>query len=749
MRFVNPAHDAMPLKKTRSKQAFQHFWQRHKILKGGLWALMLLANLLQPGMGNSGFAASVEQPSAYARTDHATIQLIAEDTALVPGKPLSLLLQLTVQDGWHSYWRNPGDSGLATQLSWTLPDGLTAGDPQWPYPERINTPPLVNYGYSGETALLTELAVSPTLSPGGQQVINLQADWLVCKDICVPEQATLSLSLPVAASATANPEHQEAFARARAQLPQPKPNWSARASLRDGQWVVQLHLSDVGNGQLTPIDFFPIDPTLAANSPPPTFEQVGHSLTITLPTAQELKEKDLPPQWSGVLLLQDSRKTTQAFAITADIAGATSMNRYWQGGEATANLSWGLAARALLLALLGGIVLNLMPCVFPVLALKVLGFVKASHHHHHQPTPLALKTASPRRHALWYSAGVVSSMLVLAGLLILLQLAGQRLGWGFQLQSPAFVTAMVLLFTLISFSLFGFVEWGQRFSSFANRFARHHGSSTAFATGVLATLVATPCTGPFMAIALGLALSMPPLLTLLIFVALGAGLALPVVVLSSWPSLLQRLPRPGAWMEHFKQLLGFPLLASALWLLWVLGRQQGMAAVFHVLTWLLLAGFTLWAWGRVGRWWRRLLLLLSLLAAFPLFAPTASETPQPSSVREQSGEPQAFTPEKLAALQAAGKPVLVNFTADWCLTCKVNEASTLGRDSVQQALRDRGVTYLVADWTNRDAVIAAELAKYQRTGVPLYILFWPGQAPQLLPQLLTPDLLLAALSSKP
>jgi thiol:disulfide interchange protein DsbD len=715
--------------------------------------LLLLGSLLQPGMGNSSFAASIAQPSAYARTDHAKVQLISENTALVPGKSASLMLLLTVQDGWHSYWRNPGDSGLATQLSWTLPDGLTAGEPQWPYPERINTPPLVNYGYSGETALLTDLMVQPTIAAGSQQTINLQADWLVCKDICVPEQVELSLTLPVAASATANPEHQEAFARARAQLPQPKPNWSARASLRDDQWVVRVHLSDVGNGQLTPIDFFPADPSLAANSPPPTFERVGHSLTITLPAAQELKEKDLPPQWLGVLLFQDNRKTAQAFEIQVATKGATSINRYWQQGDLasglTSNLSWGLAARALLLALLGGMVLNLMPCVFPVLALKVLGFVKASHHYPHPTSPLAPITTSPRRHALWYSAGVISSMLVLAALLILLQLAGQRLGWGFQLQSPAFVTAMVLLFTLISFSLFGFVEWGQKLSGLANRFARHHGSSTAFATGVLATLVATPCTGPFMAIALGLALSMPPLLTLLIFAALGAGLALPVVVLSSWPSLLQRLPRPGAWMEHFKQLLGFPLLASALWLLWVLGRQQGMAAVFHVLTWLLLAGFTLWAWGRVGRWWRRLLLLLSLLAAFPLFAPTASETPQPSSVREQSGEPQAFTPEKLAALQAAGKPVLVNFTADWCLTCKVNEASTLGRDSVQQALRDRGVTYLVADWTNRDAVIAAELAKYQRTGVPLYILFWPGQAPQLLPQLLTPDLLLAALSSKP
>ena len=710
------------------------------------WFLALMGfGLLTLASVQSVWAVEAPSPASSQRTDYAKVQLVAEDTALVPGKPASLMLLLTVQDGWHSYWRNPGDSGLATQLSWNLPDGLTAGEPQWPYPERINTPPLVNYGYSGETALLTELMVPPTIAVGSHQTIKLQADWLVCKDICVPEQAELSLTLPVAASATANREHAEAFARARALLPQPKPNWSAKASLRDGQWVVQVHLSDVGNGQLTPLDFFPADPSLAANSPPPTFERVGHSLTITLPAAQELKEKDLPPQWLGVLLFQDNRKTPQAFDIQVTTEGATSINRYWQQGA----LSWGLAARALLLALLGGMVLNLMPCVFPVLALKVLGFVKASHHHPYPTSPLAPITTSPRRHALWYSAGVISSMLVLAALLILLQLAGQRLGWGFQLQSPGFVTAMVLLFTLISFSLFGFVEWGQKLSGLANRFSRHHGSSTAFATGVLATLVATPCTGPFMAIALGLALSMPPLLTLLIFAALGAGLALPVVVLSSWPALLQRLPRPGAWMEHFKQLLGFPLLASALWLLLVLGRQQGMAAVFHVLTWLLLAGFTLWAWGRVGRWWRCLLLLLSLLAALPLFAPAASENPQPSAVREQSGDPQAFSPEKLAALQAAGKPVLVNFTADWCLTCKVNEASTLSRDSVQQALRDRGVTYLVADWTNRDAVIAAELAKYQRTGVPLYILFWPGQAPQLLPQLLTPDLLLAALSSKP
>jgi len=725
------------------------------LLIRGLWGLMLVASLLHPGLGNSGFAASVEQPTADARTDHATIQLIAEDTALVPGKPITVMLRLKVQDGWHSYWRNPGDSGLASQLSWTLPDGLTAGEPQWPYPERINTPPLVNYGYSGEAALLTELAVSPTLSHGLRQVMTVQADWLVCKDICVPEQATLSLSLPVAASATANPNYQKLFEQARAQLPQPKPNWSAKANLNDGQWRLTVQLGDVGSGQMTPVDFFPADSSWAANSPPPHFERVGQSLTITLPAAQELQPADVPRQWSGVLLLQDSRKTIQAFDITAAIEGAAGINRYWQRGEAAANLSWGLAARALLLALLGGMVLNLMPCVFPVLALKVLGFVKAAHHqhtgHHQRPTPLTPKASSPRRHALWYSAGVISSMLVLAGLLILLQLAGLRLGWGFQLQSPAFVTAMVLLFTLISFSLFGFVELGRGLSGLANRFARHHGSSTAFATGVLATLVATPCTGPFMAIALGLALSMPPLLTLLIFAALGAGLALPVVVLSSWPSLLQRLPRPGAWMEHFKQLLGFPLLASALWLLWVLGRQQGVAAVFQVLSWLLMAGFTLWAWGRVGRWGRLFLLLLNLATAFWLLLPIANGHPAPppsAQPAHSSADGQAFTPEKLAALLAAGKPVLVNFTADWCLTCKLNEASTLSRESVQQALRDRGVTYLVADWTNRDAVIAAELAKYQRTGVPLYILFWPGQAPQLLPQLLTPDLLLAALSSK-
>ena len=712
---------------------------------------------------NPDISVQGTSPNSVVSTEHAVASLLIEDRVLVPGQTTTLALVIKPNPDWHTYWQNPGDSGLPTQIEWQVPAGFAVGAIQWPYPQRISMAPLTNFGYAGEVWLLSDLSVPSSAQPGTEVTMQAKASWLICHDICVPEQAELTVVLPVRERSEGDPDQvdtdaaiKQQFAQARRLLPKPMADWQPTLSLQDGQWNIQLSFVGKVSGQMVPVDFFPLQPAITANDAP-ILRSTKQGLNIQLAAAPELdSKKPMPTDWSGILVVRDREakdpEAQEAYEIRFESAHpAAPMKRYWLNSRA----SWGVMARALLLAFLGGIVLNLMPCVFPVLALKVLGFMRAVHHTSDSARAAAAKKRSkPVQHALWYSAGVVLSMVVLASLLIILQLAGQQLGWGFQLQSPNFVAAMVLLFTVMAFTMLGLVEWGGGLSRLANRWSHHHASGTAFFTGVLATLVATPCTGPFMAIALGLALTMPPWLTLMIFVALGAGLAFPVLLLASWPSLLQRLPRPGAWMEHFKQLLAFPLLASALWLLWVFAKQQGVNGAFQLLVSMLLFAFVLWLWERlpagrpVGVILRVLLLLGGAGLGLGLVGMLQGQDGSSSHhVGDQSAilPAEPFSPARLQALQDEGRPVLVNFTAAWCLTCKVNEGTTLGRAVVQQELAKRNVAYLVADWTNRDPAIAVELAKYQRNGVPLYLLFWPGQAVKILPQLLTVDGLLAAL----
>jgi thiol:disulfide interchange protein len=528
----------------------------HRLNLRRFWDLGVLGSLLL-------FICAV---SVRAEKSHVRVELLAEPSAVSAGVPFFVALKMSHDPGWHTYYKEPGDSGLPTKVQWRLPEGFTAGEIQWPLPQKIVLPPLVNFGYKGEAALLT--LISPPRALDGQQVtLAGRVSWLECKEECVPGQADVSVVVPAAATPGAPSEKMKAFF--------------------DG-------------------------------------------------ARSKLESSGTP----GV--------------------------RREEGGRGGLNGAW-----AVLFAFLGGIILNFMPCVLPVLSIKFIGFVE---------TP----RDTLRRHGLLYGAGVVLSFLVLAGLLIFLRAGGEKLGWGFQLQSPVFVGAMAALFLLLGLNLWGAFEVGTSFTRLGGLLGGTS-ATNAFFSGALAVLVATPCTAPFMGSALGFALTQPAGVSLGIFSAMGTGMAVPYVLLSFFPGALRWIPKPGAWMVTLKKGLSILFFGTCLWLLGVLAIQ-----------------------------WR-----------------PARET--------------SFSPEKVLAVLAEGRPVFVDFTAAWCLTCQVNERTTLSTEKVKRAFADNRVEFLVADWTNRDPVISQTLERFGRNGVPLYVLYFPGKDPVVLPTLLTPAIVVRAL----
>jgi thiol:disulfide interchange protein DsbD len=687
---------------------------------------------------------------APVKTAHVEAELVAATTALVPGEPLAVALRLRMEQGWHTYWQNPGDSGLPTTLSWKLPAGVEAGPIEWPAPHLLPVGPLANFGYEGEVLLLTRLKPAPGLAAGGTAQFTARADWLVCKEICIPEGVDLGLELPVRGRAEADPRWGSALGAAGAALPRPLAGWKVSAQGSGEHIALRLTPSAPSAADLGDLHFFPYVEARIEPSGAQKQTRDGDAYVLTLPVASNLAGEFA--RVAGVVTAANGFGP-DARAVTVDVP---------LGGSVTAGAKPALAvppalnllapapppagrltlAVAVLFALLGGVMLNLMPCVFPVLSIKVLGF--ATHHD---------SRSALRQEAVAFAGGVVLTFVALGLVLGALRAAGEQLGWGFQLQSPAVVTALAILFFVLALNLSGVFEFGQLAPSSAAGWTSQNRTLDAFGSGVLVVVIASPCTAPFMGAALGYALAGSAAITLLVFVALGVGMALPYVLLAWFPGWRGRVPRSGAWLIRFKQLLAFPLYATVIWLAWVLGSQRDNDAVLRLLVVLLGVGFGLWAWRilRTGgaRPWGIVgaaALVATALVAWPLFAPEADAAPRAEAAADGAGWI-AFTPARVTELAAAGRPVFVDFTAAWCVTCQVNKRLVLNTDDVRAGFAGKKVVLVRADWTRRDAAITQALAALGRNGVPVYVLYRPGKEPLLLPEVLQRQTVLDALAT--
>ena len=689
--------------------------------------------------------------AAPVKTAHVEAELVAAKTALVPGEPMVVALRLVLEKGWHTYWQNPGDSGLPTTLVWRLPPGVEAGPIEWPAPRMLPVGPLVNYGYEGVALHLVEIRPQRSLSAGGNALLAARADWLVCKEVCIPEGADLTLALPVADSAEPDPRWGVPLAAARAALPAPLAGW--RASAAGSGSAIKLKLEPTsGSADPGAIRFFPFVPDRIDPSGPQPVTRDGGAYVLTLPVAPTLSGP--LERIAGVVTAVGAFGTAQAATIDVAVTGNVAAGTRAVPATAPAlNLAQSRSvdagafalAVAIASALVGGLILNLMPCVFPVLTLKVLGFAT---HHDTRPTL--------RREAVAFAAGVVLTFVALGAVLAALRAAGEQLGWGFQLQSPAVVSALAILFFVLALNLSGVFEFGQLAPSRVTNWTSKHRTLDAFGSGVLAVVVASPCTAPFMGAALGFAMSAPAGAMFAIFVTLGIGMALPYVLFAWFPGWRRRLPRSGPWLERFKQVLAFPLYATVIWLAWVLGAQRDNDALLRLMIALLGVGFALWAWRIVRTGGARSWGIAGLVAvagaaaiAWPLFAsePASAATAADAGAASVDREWTPFTPATVSALTASGRPVFVDFTAAWCVTCQMNKRLVLNAEDVRAQFAAKRVALVRADWTRRDPAITRALAAFGRSGVPVYVLYRPGKEPLLLPEVLRRSTMQEALAT--
>ena len=702
-------------------------------------------------------------PAAFAlsgsavATANVKARLVSEASAIAPGQSFWVALELNIRDGWHTYWRNPGDSGQATSIKWQLPPGFTAGDIVWATPHRFELPPLVNYGYAKHAVHLVNITAPRDLKAGAPVVLSAKASWLVCSDVCIPEDADLQLKLPVNGEAgTVDPADAALFAEARAELPSPQ-FAATTARIQNGQLVITLGKEwGATLPQITSLAFFPYDDGGIEYAAPQSMTRGKDGIELAL------KLGDRPPKSGtirGVLMATEqsgSESTSVPMEIAAPLSGtggssAAGGMQLARAAPASESTSHSLAV-LLLFAILGGMILNLMPCVFPVLSIKAIGLVEQAKKH----------PAAVRAKGLVFAAGVVSSMLCLAGVLLILRAGGEQVGWGFQLQSPLFVTLLVYLLLAVGLNLSGVFEVGGGLAGVGDGLTRGDSYRAAFFTGVLTTLVATPCTAPYMAVAAGAALSQPPFFALCIFAALGFGLALPYLVLSFAPWLRRALPKPGAWMDTLKQVFAFPIYASAAWLLWVLAQQSSSLGLGAALAGAILIALAAWAYqkskssasrGRVAALVTATLAVLLAIVLPVRFADVAAAASGTSTGSGQAADGwQRYDAAQVAKLNALGKPLLVNFTASWCLTCLVNERNAFSDSAVQEVFRNKGVTLMKGDWTNRDPAITQALSAFGRAGVPLYVVYngKPGSSePVVLPQLLTASVVRNAFADAP
>ena len=707
----------------------------------GLW-LAVWAGLVQA----QGVLSLGKPP--VVQTEQVRAELLAHaPQGAAPGQTVWLGLQLTHQPHWHTYWKNPGDSGLPTELQWTLPAGVTAGAVAWPTPRKFPLGSLANYGFDGTVLLPVPLQIAPSFS-GTHIDIQLYATWLACRQECIPEEGTFNLRLPVQGSTAL---HGTAFEAAWAAAPVSQPPAGSSVKPEPGWLNVALDgLPASWRGQT--LEFFPETSGLIEPGAAWTQSWAGERWTARIPLSPH--RADSPAQLPLVVALANpagsgpGRAGVQMpvpvqgnwppaaplpAAVPEALQAALDANAARASATAPAASSTSITLWAALLgALIGGIILNLMPCVFPVLAIKVLAF--AQH---------ADDRAAHRANGLAYTAGVVLSFLALGGLLLGLRAAGEQLGWGFQLQNPAVVAALAVLFTLIGLNLAGLFEFGSILPSRVASLQAQNPTLDAFLTGVLATAIASPCTAPFMGASLGLAIGLPPVQALAVFGLLGLGMALPYLLASWWPAVARALPRPGAWMNTFRQLMAFPMLATVVWLLWVLGQQTSIDGAAALLMLLVVLALLVWALGLHGTS-RTMLAGLSLALLLWLgwtLGPSVTHISTDTRTTNTATSPdtgwQAWSPERQAALLAEGRPVFVDFTAAWCVTCQYNKRTTLADPGLLADMVAKNVALLRADWTRRDPTVTAALASLGRNGVPVYALYRPGQPPNVLSEVLS------------
>ncbi len=691
-----------------------------------------------------GSVASAEQHS-----EHVKALLIPETTTAVAGTTLWVALRLEHAEHWHTYWINPGDAGKATEISWELPNGVSAGNIVWPTPERFNLPAdLVDFGYVGEVFELVPLQIPADFS-GNKLSLAAKANWLECDDTCIPGGVSLTLEMPVlpaGQSAVPNGKWAYGFARTRDSQPRVDTRLTSSFFFSDGELNLLVQATSAifeGAGKIT---FIPDQHRVIDYIAPQEISRQQNSLQLKQKQHRRVA-REMPKRVGGLLLVADAGGRQTAYQVEAEpAAGAVSVANTPASATvpATPAASTVSIAGAFLFAFLGGLILNLMPCVFPVLSLKVLHLASTTH----------ITRREQRLHGLTYMAGVMVSFLVLAAVLLGLKASGTAAGWGFHLQQPWFVASLVFLFFVMGLSMSGVVEFGTSVMGVGTDLQEKEGYTGSFFTGVLASVVASPCTAPFMGAALGFAFTQSTLVALTVFLALGFGMALPFVLLSFLPALAKMMPRPGPWMLTFRQLLAFPLYATVVWLLWVLGQQTDSNAMALVIGGCLLLAFACWLYQyrHNSRGWRRhasmlVILLCAGTTGSTLFTPFLQARAHAEVAADAAENYEPYTAARLAALRAEGKPVFVNMTAAWCITCLVNERVALGSQAFTAKLKEKGVIYLKGDWTNNDPAITEVLKQYATSGVPLYLMFPADNSKpaEVLPQILSESTVLAAL----
>ena len=686
----------------------------------------------------AAFGAGVPARAASSSADvaHLRVQLVFPDQNLYPGTKNGAGLYFKLEPGWHVYWQNAGDSGEPPHIKWTLPDGITAGPLQFPAPKRLPLGPLMDFGYEDEVLFPFNLDVAKPAKPG-PVTLKAHVDWLVCREVCIPGKADLELSRTVSAappstSAAVEPDA-SILKRLSNTLPPPLPS-SATAVFQPSSTGFRLSVS---TGQReTQAAFFPEDQNILDNPAPQAVTPTATGLILDLKKDSNLTSN--PAQLKGVLELSGGRN----YEITA-LPGTVAAQ------PVAPAFSFAALTSTSFFAFLGGLLLNLMPCVFPVLFLKGLSLVNSGAEERHKL----------RAHGFVYALGILVSFWALVAALLALRAAGATLGWGFQFQSPVFLSLMAGLLFFLGLSLAGQFEIGLTLTSAGGSLAAKQGYAGSFFTGVLAVVVATPCTAPFMGTAIGYALAQPAVVTFAVFTALALGLAAPYVALTLQPAWTRFLPKPGVWMDVLKQAISVPIFATVIWLAWVLAQAYGAALLAALLASFLLLAIAGWFLGRwpAKRWAAAVagLILLVVVAACVTAPKQLASSPPASAQPSSEGLParSAWQPWSADAVQhalAAGQPVFVDFTASWCLSCQVNERVALDQPSVQQAFAGANVALFRADWTREDASITQALTSLGRSGVPVYALYAPGQSdPQLLPQVLTPGIVVDAVSKLP
>lgn len=758
-----------------------HFSRQHRALVIFQWLVaivLIAASALSTGASaqiNLRTSSSAAASAAVVQTPRVRAELVAQaPDGIVAGQRFWLGLKLTHEPDWHTYWKNAGDSGLPTYLQWKLPAGLTAGAINWPAPHALRVGPLLNYGYEQTVLLPVPVKVANDFKApaSGMVDVSLSANWLICRVECIPENGEFTLQIPVQGTTASNSED---FFKAQAQqsvvlIEKGQANVKAaseagadtkikddRLSLRVNSLPASLkgktlefypenadtfkHAAELGkdwqqrwDGDVWVAENLPLS-DMRGDTP----KQIA--VVVALPAGERAAalDKDEPIAWRSELDVQGQWTPVALASVSPALAAALEANKA-AATAATPPLAPAASSTSLWAALLGGLIggliLNLMPCVFPVLAIKVLGF--AAHGQNQRAQRLG---------GLAYAVGVIASFMALGALLLGLRAAGQQLGWGFQLQSPVVVALLAALFTVLGLNLAGLFEFGNMLPSRIASAQARNPVLDSFLSGVLAVAIASPCTAPFMGASLGFAIDMPVAQALTVFAALGVGMALPYLLACYVPAVVRWLPRPGAWMQTFRHAMAFPMFATVVWLVWVLGQQSGVDAAAALLALLLVLTALIWALGLTGKS-RVILTFIALLmtAGIAYYAVPLMTTQAAASAQTESGELwQPWSADKVQTLQAANQPVFVDFTAAWCVTCQVNKRTTLSNPQVLDAFAQRKVQLLRADWTRQDPAITQALHALGRNGVPVYVLYAPSKAPVVMTELLSKSEVLDAL----